>query len=102
MNPAQPSLFEMVLPFGAIFVIFYFLIIRPQGKRLKEHEKLVTALKRGDEIITNSGILGKIDGMTDQFVTLEVSEGVKIKMLKKQIAGTQASMLSNEKTDKKG
>lgn len=90
---AQPSAWEMFLPFIFIFVVFYFLIIRPQGKRLKDHEKFVTALKRGDAIVTNSGILGVIDGLTDTVVTLDVGNGVKMKMLRKQIAGTQQSSL---------
>jgi preprotein translocase subunit YajC len=98
MNPAQPSSLEMFLPFGFILVIFYFMIIRPQGKRMKEQERLITELKRGDSVITQSGILGTIDGMTDMYVTLEIAPNVKIKMLKKQIAGTQASL---EKPTKK-
>lgn len=96
MQPAQPAAWEMLLPFVFIMVIFYFLIIRPQGKKLKEHEKFVNELKRGDTVITNSGILGTIDGITDHVITLEIANGVKIKMLKKQIAGTQASLLNTE------
>lgn len=98
MQPAQPSTWEMFLPFIFIMVIFYFLIIRPQGKKLKDHEKFVTSIKRGDAVITNSGILGTVDGITDHVLTLEVANGVKIKVLKKQIAGTQANLL---KTDAK-
>ena len=92
MNGAQPAAWEMFLPFIFIFFIFYFLIIRPQGKRVKEHEKYITGLKRGDAVFTNSGILGTIDGMTDSVVTLEVANGVKIKFLRKQIAGSQNSI----------
>jgi preprotein translocase subunit YajC len=95
MQPAAPSNLEMLLPFIAIFVIFYFLIIRPQGKKLKQHDKFVTALKRGDEVVTTGGILGTIDGLTDQIVTLEISPGAKIKILKKQIAGTQATIFAS-------
>jgi preprotein translocase subunit YajC len=75
--PAAPSNLEMLLPFVAIFVIFYFLIIRPQGKKMKQQDKFVGALKRGDD------------------VTLEVASGVKIKMLKKQIASTQAAFFAS-------
>lgn len=75
--------------------IFYFLIIRPQGKRLKDHERMVSTLKKGDAIFTNSGILGTIDGLTDTVVTLEVANNVKIKMLRKQIAGSQSSLEKN-------
>lgn len=97
MQPAQPSMFEMFLPFGVILVIFYFLIIRPQSKRLKTHDKFISELKRGDTVVTASGILGTIDGMTDQIVTLEVASGVKMKVLKKQIAASAASLQEQKK-----
>lgn len=101
MTGQQPSALEMFLPFIFIFVIFYFLIIRPQSKRMKQQESFLNQLKRGDEVVTASGILGVIDGMTEQFVTLEVAHGVKIKMLKKQIAGSQAQILQNTSDSKK-
>lgn len=95
MQPAAtPSTLEMLLPFVAMFAIFYFLIIRPQGKKMKEHEKFVKDLKRGDSVVTASGILGTIDGLTEQIVTLEIASGVKIKLLKKQIAGAQGNILA--------
>lgn len=96
MQPAQPSAVEMFLPFIFIFVIFYFLIIRPQSKRLKSHDAFVKEMKRGDQVITNSGILGTIDGMTDQFVTLEIASGVKIKILRKQIASAASAVTAAE------
>ena len=77
---------------------FYFLIIRPQGKRAKTHEKFLTELKRGDEVLTASGILGKIDGLTDQFVTLEIANGVKVKMLRKQVTSSTANLIEAKKT----
>jgi preprotein translocase subunit YajC len=99
MNPAgQPSALEMFLPWIVLLPIFYFLIIRPQGKRLKEHESFLSNLKRGDAVITNSGILGTIDGMTEDYVTLEVAPNVKIKMLKKQIASSQAKADSKKQS----
>ena len=76
------------LPFILIFVIFYFFLIRPQSKRQKQHQQFVSALKRGDQVITASGIFGKISGITDKFVTLEVSDGVNIRILKSQIASS--------------
>src|SRR5262245_59082008 len=90
---AQPSAWEMFLPFIFIFVVFYFLIIRPQGRRMKDHDKFILSLKRGDAVVTNSGILGVIDGLTDSVVTLDVGNGVKIKLLRKQVAGTQATAI---------
>ncbi len=78
--------YMQLLPFIAIFAIFYFLIIRPQSKRQKEHQTFVSKLKRGDQVVTASGIFGKVNGITDQFVMLEVSDGVNIRILKTQIA----------------
>lgn len=93
----QPSAFEMFVPFIFIFVIFYFLIIRPQSKRQKEHQKFLTEVKRGDEVVTSSGILGRIEGITDQFVTLEIADGVRVKMLRSQIATSQKAATQEEK-----
>jgi preprotein translocase subunit YajC len=56
-----------------IFVVFYFLLIRPQTKRQKEHKAMVEALGKGDEVLTSGGIIGKITDLTDQYVTLQVS-----------------------------
>lgn len=94
---SQPSAFEMFVPFIFIFVIFYFLIIRPQAKRQKEHQKFLTEVKRGDEVITTSGILGRVEGITEQFVTLEIADGVKVKMLRSQIASSQKAATTEEK-----
>ena len=66
--------------------LLYFMMIRPQQKRVKEHQSMLGAMKTGDEVVTNSGILGKIAGMNDKVVTLEVAEKVQLKMLKSQIA----------------
>ncbi len=93
----QPSAFEMFVPFIFIFVIFYFLIIRPQSKRQKEHQKFLAEIKRGDEVITTSGILGRIEGISEQFVTVEIADGVKVKMLRTQIATTQKSATEEKK-----
>ena len=102
MQPAaQPQFWEMMVPFVFIFVVFYFLIIRPQGKRQKEHQNFLSALKRGDEVVTASGILGRIEGMTDQYVTLEVADGVRIKMLRTQVAASSKVVQATTKSDKK-
>lgn len=90
----QPSTFEMLVPFLVIFGVFYFMILRPQNKRQKDHQGFLKDLKRGDEVITASGILGRIEGITEQFVTLEVADGVRLKMLRSQVAGSQKNMQS--------
>ena len=82
-----PSTIEQLLPFIAIFVIFYFFMIRPQSRRHKEHMGFLDSMKRGDEVITNSGIYGTVEGITERFVTLEVADEVRIRILKNQIAG---------------
>ena len=74
------------LPLIIIFVIFYFLLIRPQMKRAKEHKNLVASLNTGDEVVTNGGLLGKITNVGESFVTVELAENVKIKVQKHAIA----------------
>ena len=85
---AGPNLIEQMVPFIAIFAIFYFLIIRPQAKRQKTHQNFITNMKRGDSVITTGGIFGKVEGITEKFVTLEVADGVEIRILKSQIASS--------------
>ena len=73
------------LPLIIIFVIFYFLLIRPQSKRAKEHKQMVSSLNKGDEVVSNGGLLGRITDMDDSFITMEVSEGVKVKVQRQSI-----------------
>ena len=74
------------LPLIVIFVVFYFLLIRPQMKRAKEHKALVSNLANGDEVVTNGGLLGRITQVGDSFVTIEVAENVKVKLQKHAVA----------------
>jgi len=83
---ATSSLISTIIMLVAIFLIFYFLIIRPQQKRAKEHQKLIESLKKGDKVITSSGIHGKVVGLDDKTVLIEVDDGVKIKFEKAAIA----------------
>lgn len=80
-----PGFMEGLFPILLMFVIFYFLLIRPQQNRQKLHEQMIKNLKKGDNIITNGGIYGEITGMTEKFLTVEVAENVRIKILKSQI-----------------
>ncbi len=75
-----------LLPLVAMFVIFYFLLIRPQQKRAKEHKAMLDALKRGDEVVTQGGLLGKVTGITDDVITLEVAQDVKVRVQRGSIA----------------
>ena len=73
------------LPFIIIFVLFYFMLIRPQMKQAKEHKTLLEALKAGDEVVSNSGILGKITKINNQFATVEIAKDVEVKIQKQTI-----------------
>jgi preprotein translocase subunit YajC len=77
---AQPNAFMQLLPLILIFVVFYFLLIRPQAKRAKEHKAMVAALAVGDEVVTAGGILGKVTVAGEQFLTVELAEGVQVKI----------------------
>lgn len=83
---AAPGMSSMLVPFAAMFAIMYFLMIRPQQKRAKEQAAMLSALKEGDEVLTTSGILGTVKGITDKVVTLEIDRDVSVKMLKSQVA----------------
>ena len=85
------------LPFVLIFVLFYFLILRPQQKQGKKRDKMLTSLKRGDDVVTSGGIYGKILNISeDNIVTLEIAKGVSIRISRSGIAGSQA--VSNEES----
>jgi len=81
------TLMQMLL-LAAFALIFYFVIIRPQSKRAKEHQQLVTALQKGDEVITTGGILGKITRVTDNFFMMIIAEGVEVPVQKNAIAAS--------------
>ncbi len=86
VSPAvsQPSLFESLVPFLLIAVFMYFLMIRPQVKKAKEHQALLKGLKVGDEVITTGGIIGRIRSIADGFVTLDLGS-TTIKILKEHV-----------------
>ena len=75
------------LPIILIFVIFYFLLIRPQQKQKKEHQNLLSNLKVGDNVLTGGGIYGRITGIKDDKVTVEISDKVRVKVSRGHIAG---------------
>ncbi len=83
--PGTPSQFTPLLMVAVFFVIFYFLLFRPQQKRAKEHQNLIGKLAVGDEVVTTGGLLGKVTEVGDTFVTLEIADGVRVKVQKVQI-----------------
>src|SRR5687768_15156708 len=84
--PQQPGGIMAFAPLILMFGVFYFLILRPQQKKMKEQQAMISALKHGDEIVTNSGMLGKVTGITDKVVTVEVADNVRVKMMKNQVS----------------
>ena len=85
MPTATPNPILSFVPIILIFVIFYFLLIRPQQKKQKEHAEMVSKLKKGDQVITNGGICGIISSVKDRTVLLKVDENVKIEIQKNSI-----------------
>ena len=82
-----PDAFVSILPCSLIFVIMYFLLIRPQQKKQKQHRTMVEALRRGDQVLTQGGIMGKVSKIgEDGIVEVEIAEGVKVKVVKSTIA----------------
>ena len=91
MAPAQGGqgggeIYSTLIMFGAIIAIFYFMIIRPQQKKQKERERLLSAIKKGDKVITAGGMHGEIVGLDEKTVLLEVAEKVKIKLERSSVA----------------
>jgi preprotein translocase subunit YajC len=77
--------FADFIPLILIFVVFYFLLIRPQQKRAKEHKQMVEGLKKGEEVVTNGGILGKITAVEENFITLEIAANTQIKLQRQAV-----------------
>ena len=82
----QAGTLELILPLVLMFGIFYFLLIRPQQKKAKEHKNMVEALGKGDEVITNGGLLAKITEVDDNFLTCKISENVEVKIQRHAVA----------------
>ncbi len=82
----QQLIFTTVIPLVALFAIFYFLLIRPQSQKAGEHTKMLAALKRNDEVVTQGGLIGRIVEMGDKVVTLEIAPNVRVRVERPQIA----------------
>ena len=86
-TPEAGSMMSFVVPMIFMVVIFYFLLIRPQQKKAKEHKALLDNLKKGDRIITSGGIIGTLINIDDQIVNVEIADKVRIEMGRPYIAG---------------
>ena len=84
-----------------IFVLFYFLIIRPQAKRAKEHKAMVQALEKGDEVVTSGGLLGRITDVGDSFINLEIADGIEVKTQRSAVTSLVPKGTFKGKTDSK-
>lgn len=84
--PPQPGLLDMLMPLVFMFVLFYFLLIRPQQKKQKEHEKLIASVKTGDKVVTNSGLHGIVANVKEKTFILKAAENVKLEFDKAAIA----------------
>ncbi len=79
-DPAQPSFMSTLLLFAAFGLFFYALIIRPQQRRDKEHKQMLARVAKGDQVVTSGGLHGRVTGVTDDVLTLEVASGVRVKI----------------------
>lgn len=84
--PQAASMFSSLMPIFLIFIVFYFLLIRPQSKKQKEHQKLLEGLKKGDRVVTASGLYGTVHEVQGNIVKLKISENVNVQMLKSAIS----------------
>ncbi len=85
------EMFMSLLPFVAIFVIMYFLILRPQQKKVKQHQELVKNVRRGDTVVTTGGLVGKITKVVDDDqIEVEIADGVRVRQLRQMISDVRA------------
>ena len=82
---AEPTAFSYLLPLLAILFIYYFILLRPQQKESQRHKKLLDSLKKGDEVVTDSGLVGTVVAVQDEFVVLKAGENTKLKFLKSKV-----------------
>jgi preprotein translocase subunit YajC len=80
-----------IVPIAFIFIIMYFLILRPQTKKASDHQKMLNALKRNDEVVTTGGLIGRVAELGDKIVTLEIAPNVRVRIERTQIAGSSSA-----------
>lgn len=99
----EPSPILSMMPLLFIFVVFYFLLIRPQQKKLREHDGMVKAIQRGDKIVTAGGIIGVVHKLDDDVIVLEIAQDVRVRVLRETISHVlaKAGVANDNKTDDK-
>lgn len=90
-QPPEPNIFVSMMPLVFIFIIFYFLLIRPQQKKAKEHAKLVEAIKTGDEVVTSAGIHGTIANVKEKTFVIKIADNVKVEFDRAAVASVVKS-----------
>lgn len=88
--------FGMLIPILLMFGIMYLLIIRPQQKKSRDHQKMLSALSKGDEVVTSGGLYGKVTGITDKVLTIEIADKVKVKVSRGHIAGKKGDAAAEQ------
>lgn len=94
-----PSFLFSILPYVAIFAIFYFLLIRPQTRRIKEQRTMIDAVQRGDQVVTGGGIVGKVTKVEDEQVEVEIAQGVRIRVVKATLTGVTSPVTPKPAND---
>jgi preprotein translocase subunit YajC len=84
--PAGGGMIEMVIMMAIFFAIMYFMIIRPQQKRAKEHKTMLDSLSKGDEVVTGGGLMGKVTAITDNYIEMSVADSVNVKVQKHAVS----------------
>ena len=106
LQAQQGGPFDLLIPMGAIFLIIYFLLIRPQARRQKEHEKMLAALGKGDRVVTSGGLHGVVAGAEKDVLTLEIAalkgERVRVKVDRARVERRLEVAEKTEKSDDKG
>lgn len=93
------AFFIQLAPLVLIFVIFWFLLIRPQQKRMKEHQAKIDAVAKNDQVVTGGGLVGKVTKVEDQFVEVEIASGVKVKAVKSTLSDVTSAAGSRPAND---
>lgn len=87
-----PPIFVQLLPFAGLFLVFYFLIIRPQQQKQNQHTQMLANLKKNDEVITSGGLYGRVMALGDDVVTLEIAPNVRVRVSRPQIASVVSAV----------
>src|SRR6266446_5680368 len=90
-SPMGGDIFNMMIPLVLIFVLMYFLMLRPQQKKVKEHQELIKNLRRGDTVVTSGGLVGKVTKVVDEEqIEVEIADGVRVRQVRSMVSGVRA------------